>query len=490
MKDQELNAKIRQAFANAAPDLPDGLLSQCEEQKGTVIYMNEQKKKNPWARRFAAAAAAVVLIVGAAFGTASWQGQRAVASTVLLDVNPSIEIQVNRQEKVLSVTPRNEDAQTVVGDMDFKGSSLDVTINALIGSMVRNGYLNELANSILVSVDDADPDHAAQLQARLAEEIASLLQTDAFSGSVLSQTVTADDELQQLADRYGITLGKAQLIRQIITQDTRYSFADLVSLSINELNLISESGSLKLEQVTATGTASSQAYIGIDAAKAAALAHAGLSGSDISGFDCEMDYKHGVMVYELEFLAGGYEYEYDIDALTGSVVKYEQEPNGHTVSGSAASSGSCVGEDAAVSAVLSHAGVSADSVTSLHCKLDHDDGLDIYEVDFYANGYKYEYEINALTGAVIKFEREAKNPPASTSASGSASYIGAEEAKSAALAHAGLSVSEVTSLHCELDHDKNAAVYKVEFRAGGYEYEYRIDALTGAVLKYEQERDD
>ena len=42
-------------------------------------------------------------------------------------------------------------------DMDFSGSSLDVAVNAIIGSMLQNGYLNELANSVLISVDNNDP---------------------------------------------------------------------------------------------------------------------------------------------------------------------------------------------------------------------------------------------------------------------------------------------------------------------------------------------
>ena len=40
----------------------------------------------------------------------------------------------------------------------------------------------------------------------------------------------------------------------------------------------------------------------------------------------------------------------------------------------------------------------------------------------------------------------------------------------------------------ELDEDQPC--YKVEFKAGGYDYEYEIDAFTGAVLKSERDRDD
>lgn len=99
--------------------------------------------------------------------------------------------------------------------MDFSGSSLDVTVNALIGSMLRNGYLNENANSILVSVDTRDAAKGSALREKLAGEIDSLLRTDTFSGAVLSQTVAADAALQQLAQEYGISLGKAQLVQEI-----------------------------------------------------------------------------------------------------------------------------------------------------------------------------------------------------------------------------------------------------------------------------------
>ena len=41
--------------------------------------------------------------------------------------------------------------------------------------------------------------------------------------------------------------------------------------------------------------------------------------------EVDFDYEDGRMVYELEFYASGAEYEYDIDASTGAVVKFSQE---------------------------------------------------------------------------------------------------------------------------------------------------------------------
>ena len=97
-----------------------------------------------------------MLLAGCAVGYGAYRQNYAVDATVSLDVNPSVEIQVNRKDQVLEVTPLNEDGKRVIGDMDFSGSDLDVTVNALIGSMLQNGYLSELANSLPVSYTHLD----------------------------------------------------------------------------------------------------------------------------------------------------------------------------------------------------------------------------------------------------------------------------------------------------------------------------------------------
>ena len=324
MANKDTEQKIRQAFSNAVPNIRNSILSDCKSQKGAVIIMTDTNKRTFSPRHLAGIAAAFVLLIGGMAGFRTYRANYTVASTVSLDVNPSIEIEVNKKEEVLAVNPRNEDAQIVVGDMDFKGSNLDVAINALIGSMLRNGYLNELANSILISVDNQDPAKSAELQERLVNEINAVLQSGAFDGAVLSQSISADSRLRELAEAYGITLGKAQLIQQITEQSSLYSFEALVSLSINELNLLTESGNLDLANVNSLGTASDKAYIGEKKAKQAAISHAGVSAEKITEYEIELDFEHGVMVYEVEFKCEGFEYDYEIDAVTGAVLKSEK----------------------------------------------------------------------------------------------------------------------------------------------------------------------
>lgn len=500
MDNEKIEQRIRRLAEHTAPDQLSGILEACEARKGNVITMNEVKNKKKRNRYLPIAVAAALLLVclGGYIGFNYGQGANqpadaGVASVITLDVNPSLSISVDENDKVLEVQPLNEDAKTVIGDMNFTGSSLDVTVNALIGSMLVNGYLDDIRNSILVSVENGDKAKAASLQAEVSALISSAVGDGGFEASVLTQTVAATSESAAIAEQYGISEGKAELILKVVAADPTLTVDSLANLSVNDISLIANSRGLSDNTVTQTGTASDKGYIGVDDAKAAAYAHAGVSAADVMYAEVDFDSEHGVMVYEVEFYAGTTEYEYDINALTGEVVKFEQEQTGASVPGGNA--GDYIGEAAAKAAALSHSGVSEADVCWLKSDFDRDDGVYIYELEFAANGVKYDYEINALTGEVVKFEQEqtgnlAGNGNGNGGSANTGELIGEAAAKSAALANAGVSESEVTRLKCELDRDHGSYVYEVEFDVGRMEYEYEIDAYTGAILKSEHDYDD
>ena len=401
-----IEAKVKQAFSKAVPDKWDAVLSACAcQQKGQITVMRPYKKHR-LAVRLASAAAALVLIAAGALGIQAYQREYTVDSTVSLDVNPSVEIRVNRNERVLEVLALNNEGSQVIGDMRLKGSDLEVAVNALIGSMLRNGYISDVANSILVSVTNADSQKSAELQAKLATEIDALLKTDTFSGAVLSQSVHADKELAALAEQYGITEGKAQLVRRIAEQNPRYTFEQLAPLTVNELNLISESGASKLDEVSSTGTASSKSYIGEVAAKAAALAHAGLAESDLKSceIELELDDKTRVLVYEIDFKDEQYEYEYYVAAGDGQILKkektehHEPVPRPHPAE--------FIQPEEAKAAALNHAGLQEADISGYSCELDNKNDIGVYEIEFYANRVEYEYEVDALSGSILKSEKE------------------------------------------------------------------------------------
>ena len=322
MEDRELDRQVKQAFDGLTPDIFDSVLTDCRRQSGKVVSM-KPRRKGRLLRTAAGIAAALLLMVGGVSAVGLWRLENTAVASVSLDVNPSVEIKVNEKEKVVSVTALNEDGQQIIANMDFEGSSLEVTVNALVGSMLRQGYLSVSANSVLISVESTNSEQAAALEQRLREEIGGLLESSGVSSAVISQQVDADEELRTLAEEHGLSLGKAQLIRNITSQDSRYSFADLAGLTINQLNLLSSE--LPLQGIQRSGQASQAGYIGSAAALEAALADAGLSSDRIADPSSSMDWEEGRMVYDLAFDDGENSYQYIVEAMTGQIVSSVKE---------------------------------------------------------------------------------------------------------------------------------------------------------------------
>ena len=449
MTDQELEQKLRTALEHAAPDDFQGVLSRISpktqtEQAPIPFEAAARKKKRRWVPL--AAAACLALVVAA--GGGGWYLQNnTVASVVSLDVNPSVTLNVNSKEKVLSAVPVNEDGGDILAGMDLTGVQLDVAMNAIVGALLTQGYVDELANSILITVEDDDAGRGARLQQELTDQADAILANTSVNGAILSQTIQNSQQLQELSDAYGITTGKAALIQTIVdTGNSLHTFEELVGLSINDLNLLYTSltsapaepstgggtpGSGTAETAPAiqsSGQASDSAYIGVEAAKSAAFAHAGLDASQVTMGEVDFDYEDGRMVYELEFYANGAEYEYDIDASTGAVVKSSHE-GGRTQTSSSTGSGGAsgnvssgsgsetaqsgaggtaadIGREAALAAALNHAEVSQDQVYDLEVKREYDDGRLEYEIEFKTGGWEYEYTISAADGTILDYERD------------------------------------------------------------------------------------
>lgn len=410
MTDQELEQKLRQALEHAAPDDIDGILSRCGPREENVIPISAPKKRRwraaPWV-----AAACLVLAAGGGFLGVRYQQAGAVASVVSLDVNPSVRLEINRAEKVLSAMPVNEDAALVLDGMDLTGTDLEVAVNAIIGSLLKHGYVDELANSVLISVEDEDRARGAALEEKLTGDISQVLESASVNGAILSQTFAGDQALRQQAEEYGISMGKAALIQTLVDSSTHLSFGSLAGLSINELNLLANSAAAtdrtgeigEADPIRSTGTASQEGYIGADAAKQAALAHAGTAADQVRCLEAEYDFEDGRMIYEVEFTVNGAEYEYDIDAATGAVLRYEGgEPDEGSLPGGQTVQQPVIGEAAARDIALTHAGVRAAETRELEVELEDN----IYQVEFQAGQYEYEYRINAHDGSILGVERD------------------------------------------------------------------------------------
>lgn len=445
---QYIKSSIKNAVESLTPDILPQLLQNIE--KGEYREMTNEysipkttdASVNSGSRfkigRWAAVIAASFAILIAGYSGYTYYSPQSVIG---IDINPSIELSINKSEKVLKVNALNEDAKIVIGDMSLKNVDLDVAINALIGSMVKNGYIDDMKNSILISVDSKDDDEASRLQQHLSYEIDKLLNSYAVQAAILSQTTKPDDRIKQLSRQYEISTGKVCLIEQLIEQNPDLLYEKAATLSINDLNLLMDRKQQRIRGVNASGKASDKEYIGDKKALEIALGEAGFLEKDLTKLEIELDYEDGRMIYEVEFYAGNKKFEYEIDAKTGKIIEIEMKvkqpgkslPSGNEVSEPISNGNQdrnrerhqdgthnklppksgdntdYIGSKNALQIALTHAKITESQVDNIEIERERENGIMIYEVEFTYNGKEYEYEIDACTGKILELEVEDKD---------------------------------------------------------------------------------
>lgn len=414
MNDIDVEKRIREEFESVTPNNLDAILKDCETADGSakILELPTKRSREKIIRRCAGLAAAFVIAF--AIGIASFVSisNNADGSVIALDVNPGIEITLNRQDKVKTMRATNDEGLEILQELDVTGEKIDSALTAIVDSLVAGGYLNENANSVLVSVSSAENDDASQLQSLLTEKITSLLSTKGVEASVLTQVVTQNDELSALAEEYKMSEGKARLIDELVKKDGRHTFEELSSLTVNELSLLLNDTKLMPTDVKAHGSASKKTYISETDALNIALKAAGFTASEVTGADAELDYmkKHGdnrgAMTYKVKFFRDGRVYKFDVDAQTGKILKerIEEGRNEAPPSGGRPESRpeDMIGKENAIEAAK-EAGFDPKRVDDFDTEVERDrNGNWYYEIEFSKDGKEERIRVDAKNGEIIK----------------------------------------------------------------------------------------
>ncbi len=499
-----------------------------------------------WKKLLVFALTTMLLLTGCHMGNRDLQNSgTALAETgfLMLRVNPEIEIEYDKQGNVTQVTGKNEDGKKVVnGYTDYQGKACGVVLEELIGRINDAGYFTQSADgskkNIILQIEPGSPLPTENF----FQEISTDVQTAVSNLHLSSHFVTIDsndyDQKYQQGNTASpyITLEKAQEIALTDAgigsgdawfEDREFDFDD--GYAVYELeftaggyeydyDIDAKTGEILKSQVEKgdgvytdddsnrfdSSTSSDQnGYLSLEEAKAIALQDAGVNSADAWFEERDFDWEHGYAVYELEFNAGGYEYDYDIDAETGRILKSQVEKDDGVYSDDDldrfTSVSGYISLDEAKSIALNDAGVDSADVQFADRDFDFDDGYAVYELEFYANGNEYDYDIDAETGNILKSQIEKNaigtpsqsgNTNSNNSSNQSSQYISAEEAKSIALQDAGVNSTDAWFKEAKLDRDDGKMVYELEFYAGGNEYDYEIDAETGNIWKAEKDRAD
>lgn len=155
-----------------------------------------------------------------------------------------------------------------------------------------------------------------------------------------------------------------------------------------------------------TSGASEQQYIGTEAAKVAALNHAGLKSDEVNFVHAHLESDDGIWQYDIEFHKDTTEYDYDIDALTGEVLSFDHDAEYYHHAQAANAGSEQITEEQAKQLALQHAGVAEKDAQRLQIKFDYDDGRGEYEVEWYVGRTEYSCDVDAVTGAILSYDKE------------------------------------------------------------------------------------
>ena len=427
MDEYELEKRLKKSVSDITPDVFSDI-----EQKIKKGDKNMRKGKFGFFKYAVAACFVMCMGVGS---YAYYANNYKLDSIVDIDVNPSIEMLVNKNSKVLEVNALNEDAEKVLDGMEFKNIDIKIATNAIVGSIVKNGYMSNEDAGVLITVVNANDKRANELKEKIAADVKETLEENNVDASIIKQIVVQNEELKNIAKENNVSVGKAALIRDLaenkkdldVKEASKKPVKDLVKIVLEDA---------KVENAEKV----------------------------------EMELDDGK--YEIKFSKGNKKFEYELNKETGEILSKEVEEKENK----RAPESIKIAEEEAREIALKDSG--ENDVKDIEIELENGK----YEVEFIGkDGREYSYEIGAASGKILSKEVDDENVKKITDKK-EEKRITKEEAREIALNDSR--VKDPRKLEIELDDEK----YEIEFEdEDGTEYSYEIDAISGKILDKEIE---
>jgi uncharacterized membrane protein YkoI len=474
MKIKEIKHHLRKAVNEA----PVNILEDIKHQKVEVMknhdYITRQEpiKKKSLKPIYAFTTISVILVIAISM---FYQGD-AITSQVFIDINPGIEISLNKNENVINMEAINIE-EDVILSIDYYRKNVYQVIPMLLDMLSQNGFINEDKNTMLVSIKSVSDKISKENIEKLSSTIKSFFTVRDSSVLILKQEIKEDDEAIKGSYKDYLTAGKYTFIKNLTKLDSDLIFEDLVYLSLKELIELSKDISLDLTSIIESDEDVYQYYdekmnsqLSLESAIEIAL---GLSnGGVVENIELEED--DGRLYYEIEIRKENQEFEIVLDALTGQVLEFEKDIDFEYDHINGSDEILDIKEISVIALDFTKGGV------IIEIELNFDDSKSTYEVIVRTETAEHILLINAHTGEIIKAEYDRVDDKIISNNILSIKEI---QDKVIELTDGGL-VKQI-----ELEEDDGRLYYEIEIKRESQEIELVLDAYTGQVLEYENENE-
>lgn len=154
---------------------------------------------------------------------------------VTLDINPSIELVIDENDKVVDTVTLNEDADIAYSDVNLIGKTIEDATESIVDTAIDLGYITEISDTNAVNVTSyaEDDTRRENLNKKIVSNLNNHFEVRKFYILLIENGL--DEELKTKAESYDIAYGKMLLISRAMQLDTTLVESDLVNLSVKEI---------------------------------------------------------------------------------------------------------------------------------------------------------------------------------------------------------------------------------------------------------------
>ncbi|MBI4858243.1 MAG: hypothetical protein HY818_16015 [Acetobacterium woodii] len=170
-------------------------------------------------------------------------------SIIALDANQSVEIVANKHKQILSVKAYDQGVQEILNEENLNQGNLEDSVSVIITTMIKNGYLDESKNVVMVSVENQNPTKANDMAVSLNQVIVDSASAENLTATVVRQSVTPDQEALSEAEQYNVSTGKLNVMKELVVADSSLTMESLAAMSLTDLLQVSKDKSVDLTNV-------------------------------------------------------------------------------------------------------------------------------------------------------------------------------------------------------------------------------------------------